>query len=182
MASVGSQSLLFRTHAYKHVFLEPKHFFFNSLAFLQTQQSENKGAQGYFSGCEHLAGFLGGASGQDPTCHCMRCGFNPWVGKVPWRRAQQPTPVPLPGKSHGQKSLAGYSPWGRKELDTTEVTPHSSRTAGNARMHPEVEASPVSPAGSSQITIQCSTLFFEGETVPCSMQDILPPALGGMKS
>ena len=48
MASVGSQSLLFRTHAYKHVFLEPKHFFFNSLAFLHTQQSENKGAQGYF--------------------------------------------------------------------------------------------------------------------------------------
>ena len=47
-------------------------------------------------------------------------GFNPWVGKIPWRRKWQPTPVPLPGKSHGQRSLVGYSPWGHKESDTTE--------------------------------------------------------------
>ena len=46
--------------------------------------------------------------------------FNPWVGKIPWRRKWQPTPVFLPGKSHGWRSLAGYSPWRRKELDTTE--------------------------------------------------------------
>ena len=46
--------------------------------------------------------------------------FNPWVEKIPRRRAWQPTPVFLPGKSHGQRSLVGYSPWGRKELDTTE--------------------------------------------------------------
>ena len=49
-----------------------------------------------------------------------RPGFDPWVGKVLWRRKWQPTPVLLPGKSHGQRSLVGYSPWGRKELDTTE--------------------------------------------------------------
>ena len=42
------------------------------------------------------------------------------VGKIPWRRAWQPTPVFLPGESRGQRSLAGYSPWGRKESDTTE--------------------------------------------------------------
>ena len=42
------------------------------------------------------------------------------LGKVLWRRAWQPTPVFLPGKFHGQRSLAGYSPWGRKKLDTTE--------------------------------------------------------------
>ena len=47
-------------------------------------------------------------------------GFNPWVGKIPWRRKWQSTPVLLPGKSHGQRSLVGYSPQGRKELDTTE--------------------------------------------------------------
>ena len=46
--------------------------------------------------------------------------FNPWVGKIPWRRKWQPTPVFLPGKSHGQRSLAGYSPWHHKELDLTE--------------------------------------------------------------
>ena len=43
-----------------------------------------------------------------------------WVRKIPWRWKWQPTPVPLPGKSHGRRSLVGYSPWGRKELDTTE--------------------------------------------------------------
>ena len=51
---------------------------------------------------------------------CRRPGFNPWVGKIPWRRKWQPTPVFLPGKSHGQRSLAGYSPWGRKKSDTIE--------------------------------------------------------------
>ena len=40
-------------------------------------------------------------------------GFDPWVGKIPWRRKWQPTPILLPGESHGQRSLAGYIPWGR---------------------------------------------------------------------
>ena len=48
-----------------------------------------------------------------------RCRFNPWVGKIPWRK-WQPTPVFLPGESHGQRSLAGYSPRGQIESDTTE--------------------------------------------------------------
>ena len=46
--------------------------------------------------------------------------FDPWVGKILWRRKWQPTPELLPRKSHGQRSLVGYSPWGCKELDTTE--------------------------------------------------------------
>ena len=44
---------------------------------------------------------------------------DPWVRKSPWMKAQQPTPVFLPGEPYGQRSLAGYSPWGHKELDTT---------------------------------------------------------------
>ena len=51
--------------------------------------------------------------------------FNPWVGKIPWRRKWQPTPVFLPGKSHGQWSLGGYSPWGFKESDRTERLTHT---------------------------------------------------------
>ena len=51
---------------------------------------------------------------------CGRPGFNPWVGKIPWRKEWQPTPVFLPGESHGQRSLVGYSPWGHKESDMTE--------------------------------------------------------------
>ena len=49
-------------------------------------------------------------------------GFDPWVRKIPWRREWQLTPVFLTGEFHGQRSLVGYSPWGHKELDTTEVT------------------------------------------------------------
>ena len=52
-------------------------------------------------------------------------GFDPWVRKVPWRRKWLPTPVILPGKSHGQRSLEGYSPWGHRESDTTETTYHT---------------------------------------------------------
>ena len=47
-------------------------------------------------------------------------GFDSWVGKILWSRKWQPVPVFLPGKFHGQRSLAGYSPWGRKESDATE--------------------------------------------------------------
>ena len=46
--------------------------------------------------------------------------FDPWVGKIPWRRKWQPTPIFLPGKFYGQRSLEGYSAWGRKESDTIE--------------------------------------------------------------
>ena len=53
---------------------------------------------------------------------CRRYRFDPWVGKVPCRREWQPTPVFLPGESHGQRNLAGYSPWGCKILDTTKNT------------------------------------------------------------
>ena len=63
-----------------------------------------------------------GLSGKEPTCQCKRCGFDLWVGKIPWRRKWQYTPVFLPGKSHGQRSLEDYSPWGHKELDTSEAT------------------------------------------------------------
>ena len=52
-------------------------------------------------------------------------GFNPWVGRTPWRRKRQPTPVFLPGDSHGQRGLAGCSLGGHKQLGTTEATQHA---------------------------------------------------------
>ena len=61
-------------------------------------------------------------SSKESACQCRRHGFNPWVGKIPWRRKWQSIQVFLPGKFHGQRNLAGYSPWGRKELDMTEHT------------------------------------------------------------
>ena len=47
-------------------------------------------------------------SGKESTCQCRRCRFDPWVGKIPWRRKWQPTPVFSPGKAHGQRRLAGH--------------------------------------------------------------------------
>ena len=51
-----------------------------------------------------------------PTCQYRRCGFDLRVGKIPWRRKWQPTPLFMPGTSHGQRKLVGYSPWGFEEL------------------------------------------------------------------
>ena len=65
------------------------------------------------------AGFPGGS---ERIClQRGRCGFDPWVGKIPWRRARQPTPVFLPGEPPWTEVPGGgYSPWGHKELDMTE--------------------------------------------------------------
>ena len=59
---------------------------------------------------------------------CLQCGkhrFDTQVGKIPWRRKWQPSPVFLPQEFHGQRSPAGYSPWCHKESDTTEQLPHT---------------------------------------------------------
>ena len=65
-------------------------------------------------------------SGKESTCQHRRRGFNPWVRMIPWRRKWQPTPVFLSGTSHGQRSLAGNSPWGPQ-----------SNTVGQLSMHVE---------------------------------------------
>ena len=69
-------------------------------------------------------GLSGGSYGKESAYNVGDWGlipeFDPCVGKIPWRRNWQPTPVFLPGESHGQRSLAGYGPWGRKESDTSE--------------------------------------------------------------
>ena len=78
-------------------------------------------------------GFPGGSAVKKKKI-CLqyrRCSFDPWIGKILWRRKWQPTPVFLPGKSHGQRSLGGYSPWGCKKVrhdsatTTTLIYPNS---------------------------------------------------------
>ena len=64
-------------------------------------------------------------SGKELACQCRRHGFDPWAKKIPRRRKWQPTPIFLPGTFHGQRTLAGYSSWGRKESYTTEGLNHS---------------------------------------------------------
>ena len=66
-----------------------------------------------------VLGFPGGSGGKESTSSAGDLGFDPWVGKIPCRRKWQPTPGFLPGESHGQRSLVGYSPGGHQESDTT---------------------------------------------------------------
>ena len=75
-------------------------------------------------------GFSGGSDGQESACNAgdlgLIPGFDPWVvRKISWRREWLPTPVFLPGEFHGQRNLAGYSPWGHKELDMTKRHTHT---------------------------------------------------------
>ena len=81
------------------------------------------GSQGPFHPrCPRKWGFPGGSAGKESACQCRRHGFNPRVGKIPWRRKWKPNPVFLPEKSYGQRSLVALSPWGHKELDRTELS------------------------------------------------------------
>ena len=64
--------------------------------------------------------FPGGSDCKESCLQWGRPRLDPWVGKIPWRLAWQPTPVFLPGESDGQSSLAGYTLQGRKESDSTE--------------------------------------------------------------
>ena len=63
----------------------------------------------------HGGNFPGDSLGES-ACQSRRCGFNPWFGNIPWYRKWQPALVFLPGKSHGQRNLAGYSPTGHRRL------------------------------------------------------------------
>ena len=74
----------------------------------------------YFDYCILI--FPHGSDGKESSCNAGDLGqiFDPWVREIPWRREWQLTPVLLPGESHGQRSVAGYSPWGCKGLDMTE--------------------------------------------------------------
>jgi len=78
--------------------------------------------------------FPGDSVGKESICNAEDClqhrrpGFDPWVRKIPWRRAWQLTPVILPGEFHGQRSLAGCSPWGSQKVSQDLVTkppPHN---------------------------------------------------------
>ena len=78
----------------------------------------------FYKSVKTVSGFPGGSMVKNPPSNAgnTRDTFDPWVQKIPWRRKWKPIPVLLPGKFRGQRSLVGYSKWGRKESDTTEHT------------------------------------------------------------
>ena len=93
--------------------------------------------------------------------------FDPWVGKISWRRRRQPTPILLPGEFHRQRSLAGYSPWGRKEADRTERL-----STLHLQLYKIVALLPVVHSMSLQLI--SSLIVYTSYTPPLSA---LPPAL-----
>ena len=78
----------------------------------------------HYHGFSFGKGFSGGTVVKNLPANAgdTRHGLDPWVRKIPCRRKWQPTPVFLPREFHGQRILAGYSPWGHKEEDTTKYT------------------------------------------------------------
>ena len=88
--------------------------FHSSLHFLPRNKSELNWSFPVHSFDKYLLSTL--LNGKEPACQRRRCRLDPWVRKIPSRRKRQPTPVFLPGKSHGQRSLVGYSPWCRKRV------------------------------------------------------------------
>ena len=86
--------------------------------------------------------YSGGASGKEPAHQCKRHRFDPLVGKIPRRRAWQPTPVFLPGEFHGQRSLVGYGPQGCKESNArTQVQVYF-----NTHTHTQLALPPAGPS------------------------------------
>ena len=89
--------------------------------FCQAEKILGKDKINSCKSCITHKGFPSGSDGK--VClQCERLGFDPWVGKIPWGRKWQPTPVVLPGESQAWRGLAGYSPWSCKEWDTTWAT------------------------------------------------------------
>ena len=120
-------------------------------------------------------GFLGGASGKESACQCSRCKrcrFDPWVGKIHWRRKWQPTPVFLPGESHGQRSLAGYgqsmgSQTAGQNLETKQ--PPRPWLTQLSPFHAIVELTPVlctMPMLAAHILLDCLFFWFVGVLCP----------------
>ena len=89
------------------------------------------------SNSQKLLEWIDGSSGKGFACICRRHKrgrFDPWVGKIPWRRKWQPTPILLIGESHGQKSLVGYSPWGSQRVRHNWETEHTAHIQKSRRI------------------------------------------------
>ena len=81
--------------------------------------------------------FQGDSPVVESTCQCRRCGFDPWVSKVPWRRKWQPTVVFLPEKCHRQRRLVGYSLWGCKESE--QLNNKKTNILNNSNLRPSLK-------------------------------------------
>ena len=120
-----------------------------------------------------LEGFVDGASHKESTCQCRRCKkweFDPWVRKIPWKRAWQPTPVFLPGEFHGQRTLVDYSPRSCKESDMSEQMNTHTPTHTHTHKHFGTTPPPQLPQSTiicTQNTVQVLINIFHGCSLVC---------------
>ena len=113
----------------------------------------------------HSGGFPGGASDKECTHQCRRHKrhrFDPWIKKIPWRRKWRPSPVFLHGESHRQRSLVGYSPWGCKESDTTEVTYHKLQPFQTSLDYVSFSTDHVMSLKHMSKLLRLSTIYYRG--------------------
>ena len=117
---------------------------------------------------------------QSICLQCRRPRFNPWVRKIPWRRKWQPTPLFLLGEFQGQRSLAGYSPWGCKESDTTERLPHLHKgTRGPACCGHQLQQSRVPSTQDPAVQHSGAPGLSLAACTPCPARITRPLELGG---
>ena len=110
----------------------------------------------------HHPGFPWWLSGKEFALQCRRQGFDPWVRKIHWRRKWQPIPVLLPGKSHGQKSLAGCSPWGSQRIGHDWACTHHHHSSSGLFHVPQRTTSLMWPIRSLHTT-SCPIPFWQTE-------------------
>ena len=108
---------------------------------------------------------------------CRRTGFNPWAGKIPWRREWQPTPLFLPEEFHEQRSLADPSSWGCKESDTTEQLTLTFSLPSRKAQYSEI----CMVSHFNQVRL-CVTLWTTARQAPLSMKFSREEYLSGLPS
>ena len=119
--------------------------------------------------------FSGGSDGKESTCN-RRPEFNPWVGKIPWRREWLPSPVSSPEKSHGQKSMVGYSSWSLKRVDHNWATKQQHTWfygTSSVRVSHNAEMNITPPRTIQSVQISCSVV--SDSLQPHKSQHAKPP-------
>ena len=103
------------TYKWYHMILPLSDFTWSSNSYVHSCSCRQR-CSVLFCGWAGPTGLPWWLSGTEYTCQCKRCEFSPWAGKTPWRRTCRPTPGFLPGRSRGQRSLAGCSPWAHERV------------------------------------------------------------------
>ena len=146
---------------------------FSCRIFWANETGGNVNKSSNSSGLSWINAFLVAQTVKESACNAGDLGLIPGSGRFPWRRKWQPTPVFLAGESHGQRSLEGYSLWGRKESDMTErLTLHFSWIKGQKGVQKHCLCFPSHPQ-CSKSWLKCELLEIQGHSFKESLSYVL---------